>query len=359
MQIHELERAGRLTKARDSASMSNSSNEAFRTQLEPHRRSITAHCYRMLGSLQDAEEVAQDSLLRGWQRLGELRDSASAKAWLYRIATNACLDRLKHRRHRRAQPHLVTPAADPERPVGPSDPERLWIEPAPDSLFELPDDAAKRPDAPVAIRESISLAFVTALQILPPKQRAALLLVDVLGWRPRETAELLKTTETSVYSLLQRARKNLDSAPPEPEWPTDRDEEEAMRRYVAIWEAGNVDEFTAMLAHDAVVSMPPQLSWYTGHAAIRRFFERVRATSKEFRFIRTRANGAPAVAVYVRSVGELEYRATGITVLCMRGGLIKQVTRFVMPTLFQRFGLPERVPGEAPSALPKGSAQKA
>jgi RNA polymerase sigma-70 factor (ECF subfamily) len=281
----------------------------------------------MLGSLADAEEIAQESLLRGWQRLDELRDGGAVKAWLYRIATNACLDRLKQRRR-----------------VNPPNHERLRIEPAPDALFELPDDAQKRPDAQASIRESVSLAFITALQLLPPKQRAALLLVDVLGWRPRETAELLKTTEVSVNSLLQRARKNLDAAPTEPESPSGPAEAEALRRYIAIWQSGNLDAFTAMLAQDAVVSMPPQVAWYAGHAAIRRFFERALATPRQYRFVPVRANGAPAVAVYTRPSGSGAYGAAGITVLCMRGELITQVTRFVMPHLFSRFGLPERLP---------------
>jgi RNA polymerase sigma-70 factor (ECF subfamily) len=326
--------------------MSSPTSEAFRTNLEPHRRAITAHCYRMLGSLHDAEEATQESLLRAWLRLDELRRTPAARAWLYQIATNACLDRLKQgRRLRRVQPHLVAPAADPELPVGPSDSAYLWIEPAPDALFDLSDDAEKQPDAQLTVRESISLAFITALQVLPPKQRATLLLVDVLGWRPREVADLLETSETAVYSLLQRARKNLDSASPETRHPSDRDEAEALRRYVALWENGNIDAFTAMLAHDAVVSMPPQVSWYAGTTAIHRFFERARATPKERRFVALRANGAPAVAVYVRDPGEAEYRAAGITVLCMRERLITQVTRFATPHLFDRFGLPQRASG--------------
>ena len=160
--------------------LSGSKDEPFRTQIEPHRRAITAHCYRMLGSLQDAEEVAQESLLRGWQRLDELRSSDASKAWLYRIATNACLDRLKQRR-RRVQSHQVAPQADPERPMGPPVHEYLWIEPAPDALLEIPADAGLQPDTRASMHESISLAFITALQLLPAKQRAALLLVDVLG----------------------------------------------------------------------------------------------------------------------------------------------------------------------------------
>ena len=191
---------------------------------------------------------------------------------------------------------------------------------------------------------SVSLAFITALQLLPPKQRAALMLVEVLGWSSRETAEILKTTEVSVNSLLQRARRNLEAAPPEPESPTGQDEAEALRRYIAIWNSGNLDAFTAMLAHDAVLSMPPQLAWYTGHGDIRRFFERALLTPRQYRFVALRANGAPAVAVYTRTVEGGDFRAAGITVLCMRGGLIKQVTRFVMPHLFPRFGLSERLP---------------
>jgi RNA polymerase sigma-70 factor (ECF subfamily) len=304
----------------------------------------------MLGSLEDAEEIAQESLVRGWQRQGELRDGSAAKAWLYRIATNACLDRLKQRRRRRAQPHLVVPEADPEQPIGPPDHERLWIEPAPDALFELPDDVQNRPDAQASLHERVSLAFITALQLLPPKQRAALLLVDVLGWRPRETAELLKTTEVSVNSLLQRARRNLDASPAEPESPSGPDDAEALRRYIAIWQSGNLDAFTTMLARDAVVSMPPQVAWYTGHAAIRRFFERALATPRQYRFVSLRANGAPAVAVYTRPIGGGVYDAAGITVLCVRGGLITQVTRFVMPSLFPRFGLLERLPDNAKDA---------
>src|SRR6185369_6505732 len=228
--------------------MTTPSDEAFATHLQPHRNALAAHCYRMLGSLQDAEEATQESLVRAWQRLGELREPSAARAWLYRIATNTCLDRLKQRRLvRRVQPHLVAPAADPELPLGASDATHEWIEPAPDSLFELSDAESSRPDARLSVRESISVAFITALQLLPPKQRAALLLADVLGWKPKEIAGLLETSETSVHSLLQRARKNLDGAAPEERRPSRGDEEEALRRYVAIWEAGDVEGFTAML----------------------------------------------------------------------------------------------------------------
>jgi len=170
--------------------MSTSSDEAFRTYLEPHRRAITAHCYRMLGSLQDAEEITQESLLRGWQRLGELRDSGAAKAWLYRIATNACLDHLKQRRRRRGS-RISSYRQRIRRSHRSTRHERLWIEPAPDALFEA-DDEGKRPDEQASMRESVSLRIHHGAPTPTAEARAALLLSDVLGWRPRETAELLR-----------------------------------------------------------------------------------------------------------------------------------------------------------------------
>lgn len=326
--------------------LSDSKDEVFRTQLEPYRRAITAHCYRMLGSLQDAEEITQESFLRSWQRLDELRSSGSSKAWLYKIATNACLDRLKQRR-RRVQPHQVAPQADPERPFGPVDSERLWIEPAPDALFEVREDVRQQPDVRAAMHESIGLAFITALQVLQPKQRAALLLVDVLGWRPREAAELLETTEISVNSLLQRARKNLETYQAEPPRSARLDDAEIVRRYIAIWESGDIEAFTALLAEDAVMSMPPQPEWYAGRVAIARFLERVRAAEpRQYRFVSVRANGAPGVAVYARSAGGEPYDAAGITLFFARDRWVSQVTRFVVPSLFPLFGLPARMPNE-------------
>ncbi len=323
--------------------LSASKEEVFRTDLEPHRRAITLHCYRMLGSFQDAEEIAQESLLRGWQRLEELRSSGATKAWLYRIATNACLDRLKGRR-RRALPDQVAPPADPERPLGLPAHQEPWVEPAPDALLDVPDDPRRRPDARASARESISLAFITALQLLPPKQRAALLLVDVLGWRPREAADLLKTTEVSVNSLLQRARNKLETRRAEPEPPATPDDAALLARFIATWESGDLAAFTALLAEDAVLSMPPQPEWYAGRAAIRRFFERIRATDpRQYRLVPLRANGSPAVALYARTGEGGAYQAAGITVLSTgQGGSISRMTRFSMPRLFPRFGLPER-----------------
>jgi RNA polymerase sigma-70 factor, ECF subfamily len=323
------------------------SEERFRTLLEPHRRSITLHCYRMLGSLQDAEEVVQEALLRAWQRHDEVRSAGAMRAWLYKIATNACLDLLKTRR-RRALPHLVAPSASAGMRLGPPTEERLWVEPAPDTLFDVPDDAGQQPDARVSLRESMGLAFITALQSLSPKQRAALLLVDVLGWKPEETAALLETSVFSVNSLLQRARKSVearrgDSAPPE----VSSSDAALLRRFIATWESGDPDAFSALLADDALFSMPPQPEWFAGREAIRQFFAAIwSAVPGERRLLPLGANGGPAFAVYRRPVTpNAVYEAGGIMLLTIRAGRVSQMTRFAMPGLFPLFGLATHLPG--------------
>src|SRR5271167_517780 len=220
-----------------------SKDEEFQRRLEPHRRAITLHSYRMLGSLQDAEEVAQESLVRAWQRLDELRSPEATRGWLYQIATNACLDVLKTRK-RRALPFEVAPPANPTTPFGPPAHEGAFIEPAPDTLLEaLGEESEPRPDTRVSMRESVGLAFVTALQLLPPRQRAVLLLVDVLGFRPKETADLLKTTVVSVNSLLQRARHAVEARDGDDARVASVGDEDLLRRYIATWEKGDLDAF--------------------------------------------------------------------------------------------------------------------
>jgi len=321
--------------------------EAFRTLFEPHRRPITLHCYRMLGSLQDAEEIVQEALFRGWQRQDEIRSPGATRAWLYKIATNACLDFLKTRR-RRTLPHLVAPSPSTETRLGSPTEERLWVEPAPDALLEAADNVAERPDARVSLRESIGLAFVTALQFLSPKQRAALILVDVLGWRPQETAELLETSVVSVNSHLQRARKSIearggDDVAPEP--PSFRDEV-LLRRYIAAWEGGDLDAFTALLADGVRLTMPPQPQWFQGRNAVRQFLASVLpAEAREFRCVPLAANGGLAVAIYARPMTrDVDYEAAAINVIAVRGGFIGEMTRFASPELFPLFGLPAHLP---------------
>jgi len=321
--------------------------QEFHTQIEPHRRAITLHCYRMLGALQEAEEIAQDSLLRAWQRLDQRRAPGSTRAWLYKIATNACLDVLKVRR-RRALPHLLGLAASPTAGLGTPLPDSVRIEPAPDALFDVADEAAPGPDHRVSLRESVGLAFITALQLLSPKQRAALLLVDVLDWRPEDTASLLDTTVASVNSLLQRARKNVESRAGD-DLASGPADDALLRRYIATWESGDLDAFAELLAEDARLVMPPQAEWYDGRAAICQFLAHIMATRPyRYRLVPVAANRQAAVAVYTAPRTGGEFRAAAIHVIAMRDGRVTQMTRFAAPHLFPRFGLPTQLPDVRP-----------
>jgi RNA polymerase sigma-70 factor, ECF subfamily len=325
-------------------------HEPFRVLFEPHRRSVTLHCYRMLGSLQDAEEIVQETLLRGWQRRDEVRSPSAMRAWLYKIATNACLDHLLKTRRRRALPHLVGPPQSTAIRLGPPADERLWVEPAPDTLFDLEDDAGHRPDERVSRRESVGLAFITALQSLSPKQRAALLLVDVLGWTPQETAALLQTTVFSVSSLLQRARKGVATRGDEDTAPQQVSSSDAalLQRFIATWEGGDLEGFAALLAEDALLSMPPQPEWFVGREAIRRFFAAVwSSVPGQRRLVPIGANGAPAVAVYRRPLtAGAAYQAVAVTLVAIRDDRVSQMTRFAFPRLFPLFGLPSHLPAD-------------
>ncbi len=318
-------------------------DEDFRTEIEPHRRAITLHCYRMLGSLQDAEELAQESFLRAWQRLEERRSSASTRAWLYKIATNACLDVLKTRR-RRALPHLLAPPAPPGAALGPPGLEAAWVEPVPDALFDAFDASEPGPERRLALRESVGLAFVSALRFLSARQRAVLLLIDVLGWKPDDVASLLATSVASVNSLLQRARTSVDARTDEDRRASGPIDDALLRRYIDSWERGDLDGLTALLAEDARLSMPPLPQWFLGRQAIRRFLEGVLATQpRRYRLVPVAANGQAAVAVYVAPPAEGELRGEAINVLSMRGGFVTRLTRFASPRLFPLFGLPERL----------------
>jgi len=324
------------------------SDESFRAIFEPHRRPITAHCYRMLGSLQDAEEIVQETLLRAWQRQAEARPDTT-RPWLYKIATNACLDHLLKARRRRVLPQLIAPSSSASVKLAAATDERLWIEPAPDALLDVEDDASQRPDQRVPLRESIGLAFITALQSLSPKQRAALLLVDVLEWRPEEAATLLETSLFSVNSLLQRARKSIAAARVE-STPTRLSSADTalLQRFIHTWESGDTEAFTALLTDDALFSMPPQPEWFRGRESIGRFFATMwSAQPGQRRLLTLAANGGPAVAVYRRMMTpNARYEPGGITLLRIHAGRISEITRFGSPKLFPLFGLPAQLPAE-------------
>lgn len=310
-------------------------------ELEQHRRELTAHCYRMLGSPFEAEDAVQDSLLRAWRGIDRFEGRAALRSWLYRIATNVCLDMLKGR-ERRARPMDLGPSGSPEGPVGNTLPEVTWIEPVPDALVLADGDPA---DVAVG-RETIRLAFVAALQHLPPRQRAVLILCEVLRWKATEVAELLDTTVASVNSALQRARATLDasdlaSADPVPSTlaPADR---ELLARYVEAFQDYDMNALTSLIREDATQSMPPYELWLTGRDDIFSFWQGPGAGCRGSRVIPTQtANGMPAFAQYKPSEGGSGYDPWALQVIELRDGKIGEFTFFLSTdTIFPLFGMP-------------------
>jgi RNA polymerase sigma-70 factor (ECF subfamily) len=301
--------------------------EAFRALTEPHRRALHVHCYRMLGSVHDADDAVQETMLRAWRKLDTYAGRASVRAWLYGIATNACLDDLR-RRPRRVLPAAVAGPADPEAVPAPPL-ELAWLEPYPDRLLD--------PQAALEEREGIRLAFVAAVQHLPPRQRAALLLRDVVGWSAKEVAELLGATVASVNAALARARVALRDLPPD-ERPASDVEAALVARYVAAWEAKDVAALAELLSEDVRMAMPPTPSWYAGRESVASFLRATFARFPELELGPTRANGAPALAVYnageALAVKSLEVGASGI----------REITGFADPRFFPLFGLPRQRP---------------
>jgi RNA polymerase sigma-70 factor (ECF subfamily) len=312
--------------------------DAFASVVEPFRRGLHVHCYRMLGSLHDAEDQLQETLLRAWRGLDTFEGRSSLRAWLYRIATNACLDALKQRR-RRLLPDAYAAPADPHTAPAPDRLDVPWIEPYPDRLLDGAADPARHYET----REATTLAFVTTIQLLPPRQRAILLLRDALGFTAGETAAILETTHDAVNAGLRRARLTLGNAAIGAAAPPTSDEERLVARYVEAWEAGDVDALVRLLREDARMTMPPTPSWYDGREAIgaflAAFFDGVGAGS---RLLVTRANGQPAAAVYVRL--DDEYDPLALQVLTIDAGRIAAITGFTDEALFPLFclGKPER-----------------
>lgn len=320
-----------------------SATETFGEQLEPHRRALHAHCYRMLGSVQDAEDAVQETLLQAWRGLDRFEGRSSLRSWLYTIATNVCL-RMIERRPTRGLPIDYGPPSDPHGPLGPPLVESTWIEPYPDDQLGL-DDGLAGPEACYEQREAVELAFIAALQHLPARQRAVLILRDVLGFSGAEVAAALDATPASVYSLLQRAHATLDDRLP------DRSQQATLRalgdeqlsaivnRYVDAWARGDVDTIAEMLTETATLAMPPTASWLRGRDAIAAFLRAAPLDGRRsWRLLPTSANGQPAMGVY-RLDSSGAYLPYGVTVLTLRADRIAEINIFREPSALDRFGL--------------------
>jgi len=342
-----------VTSERAKADSTSGNPSEFISLIEPYRRELHLHCYRLLGSLYDAEDLVQETMLRAWQHGDSFKGQSSLRTWLYRIATNACLDALK-KRSPRTLPVMVAPAADPLLPLAPPWAEPAWLEPYPNSwLAEATEDPAAR----YTRRESVSLAFLTVLQLLPPRQRAILLLSDVLDWHASEIASLLSISVSAVNSTLHRARVTLAKQYHAPE----QEKEESLRadaatqalleRYLRAWDTEDVDRLVALMKEDATFTMPPSPSWYHGREAIRALLS-TQALAPEAQnrwyFSPTGANGCPAYAVYHAIGSSSPLQAFGIQIITLEAGasglLIADVTTFLEPALFTHFGFPQELP---------------
>jgi RNA polymerase sigma-70 factor, ECF subfamily len=316
----------------------------FARLTDPFRSELLAHCYRMLGSVHDAEDQVQETLLRAWRSFGQFEGRASLRTWLYRIATNACLRAIETRRRRPLPSGLGQPGDNPAGPMPATRPEIPWLEPFPDAL--LPSDPSD-PASIAASRAGIRLAFIAALQYLPARQRAVLILRDVLDWRASEVAELLGTTATATNSALQRARAQLQQAAPredELREPADPGDLALLNRYAAAFENADIATLTALLRDDVVLEMPPLPAWFTGRENIGLFLRsHVLRQPGDFRMIPIAANGQPALAAY-RRTPDGTYHANGIELLTASASRITRVTAFLDPTLFPAFALPLTLP---------------
>jgi len=338
--------------------------QAFERLAEPFRREMKLHCYRMLGSLHEAEDAVQDAYLRAWRSFSSFEPSGSNergsfRAWLYRIATNACLNALEGRKHQqRYLPDQLGPASPPKLEGGPAL-DIPWLEPYPDSGLESFADAAPNPEARYSAREAVQLAFIAAIQQLPPRQRAALMLCDVLGWASAEAATLLDSSTASINSALQRARESLsnrysDRRPPLESQPTPA-QQKLLGRYLQAWEGHDVDGFVAVLKEDATAVMPPWLQWFIGRENIGTFFAAAWKTCGGLHLVPTSANGQPAFAIYEFSAADRRWNAHSIHVLTLEHDAIAVVTLFLDPKLFHGFGLPQSLPEAANSGLRSSS----
>jgi RNA polymerase sigma-70 factor (ECF subfamily) len=318
--------------------------DAFRELTDPHRGELQVHCYRMLGSLHDAEDALQNTMLAAWQGLDQFEGRASIRTWLYRIATNQCLSALRSTKRRPAKEWSMS---DIELPAPSQLGEIVWLEPYPDVLLHAGEDTAPGPEARYEQAEAISLAFVTALQILPARQRAVLILREVLGYHADEVADMLDTTVDSVTSALKRARASLhrhlpraNDSPVVPDSPAER---ELVAKFVRAYQAGDVEALVALLTADVRVTMPPIPLEYHGRETVALFYTSMFQRGRRYDLIPTRANGQPAFGAYLRSGGGIRHGA-GLLVLSLTGGHISVLTRFDND-LLPMWGLPRSLPG--------------
>ncbi len=324
--------------------------DEFAQLADPYRGELLAHCYRMLGSVHDAEDQVQETLLRAWKSYGDFEGRSSMRTWLHRIATNTCLRALETRSRRPLPSGLGEPAEDPDGPVPSALLDVPWLQPMPDSVTGR---GADDPAAVVAARAGLRLALIAALQYLPPRQRAVLILRDVLGWHAAEVADLLGTSTAAANSALQRARAQIASLAPaeddilEPDDPKVRD---LLARYAAAFETADVAGLTELLRADAVLEMPPLAIWFAGRERVSQFLaRRVLVEPGQFALTPVRANGQPSVAAYQRG-DDGAYHAHAIQVLTVRAGGISRLVSFNDGDLFPAFGLPARYPDQSASA---------
>jgi RNA polymerase sigma-70 factor, ECF subfamily len=320
--------------------LAHETDDEFLLKAEPHRRELLAHCYRMTGSLHDAEDLVQETYLRAWKAYGGFKGQSSLRTWLYRIATNTCLTALDSRQRRPLPTGLGQPSSDPVDDIAARD-EVPWLEPLPDTSTDPTD-----PSEIVGTRESVRLAFVAALQHLSPRQRAVLVMRDVLQWKAAEVGDAIGASTAAVNSLLQRARAQLEAVGPseddklaEPDTPETKD---LLDRYIAAFENYDIDKLVELFTADAVWEMPPFDGWYQGPEAIVTL-TRVHCPAEgpgDMRFIRTTANGQPAAALYMLNRETGKHEAFQLHVLDMQPGGVSHVVAFLDTTLFEKFGLP-------------------
>ncbi|MHB8813074.1 MAG: sigma-70 family RNA polymerase sigma factor [Steroidobacteraceae bacterium] len=331
------------------------STQSFERLAAPYRRELKLHCYRMLGSVHEAEDLVQETYLRAWRSFERFDGSGSFRAWLYKIATNACLNAIASRRSaKRWLPDQHGPATV-KMPNNKPATDVAWLEPFPDTELERIADEAPTPEARYTSGEAVQLAFIAAIQQLPPRQRAVLLLCDVLGWSAAEAAALLDGSTASINSVLQRARETLSKhyqaghATHAGSSPTAA-QQELLKRYLQAWEGLDVNAFVALLKEDATYTMPPMSQWYSGREAIRAFFDWALKSYSGLRLVPTAANGQPAFAAYARKGADVDWMAHSIHVLELEGDAISRLTLFVKPggpELFIAFGLPLILPDGA------------